>query len=64
MPWWRRLLCIATGAPVGLFGLQLITNLEPGMHRPVLFYGAALILIALGALLVLSGLTPKIMNRY
>ncbi|MCJ2085503.1 hypothetical protein MKK88_05775 [Methylobacterium sp. E-005] len=58
------MLCIAIGAPVGLYGLQLIGNLEPGMHRPVLFYGAALMLIAFGALLVLSGLSPKIMSRY
>lgn len=64
MPWWRRLLCVLIGAPLGLAGVQLCLSLYDGGSHAPLFWGGALVVVALGALLILSGVSPNAARGY
>lgn len=64
MPWWRRLLCVLIGAPLALAGIQFCLELRDGGSHAPLFWGSALVMSALGALLVLSGISPSAARGY
>jgi hypothetical protein len=58
MPWWRRILCIAIGSPMGLSGLFLLVEGSRRMVIPGAF------LLGVGALLAFSGINPSATRDY
>lgn len=64
MPIWRRILCVAIGAPLAIAGVWLFGTLQEGPTHSYLLYGTALTLVLIGGLLALSGLLPSLMRDY